>query len=119
MHNSGLSFEEEKRAALTLLQGIELGEMTPEQSYELLAQADPTLVHLIFKWLKKHYHRDHEMADEVRGRVSELLNENRSLTRKIKEGEADSVVDWFEGTHKYRDLSAEEFIDIVVEKLEG
>ncbi len=119
MHNSRLAFEEEKHAALTLLQGIEQGLMAPDQSYELLNEADPTLVHLIFKWLKKHYHRDHEQADEVRARVSELLNGYRSLTRKIKEGEADSVVDWFEGTHKYRDLSAEDFIDIVVEKLEG
>lgn len=114
-----MAFEEEKREALTMLKGIELGLMTPEESHVLLEAADPTLVHFIFKWIKKHYHRDHEMADEVRRRLSDVLNSYRSLTRKAKAGEADPIVDWFEGTHKYRDLSAEEFIDVVVDKLEG
>lgn len=102
-----------------MLQGIELGTMTPEQSNELMSAADPTLVHLIFKWIAKHYHRDHEMSFEVRGRLKDLQNSYRALTRYAKGGEADPVVDWFEGTHKYRDLSAEEFIDIIVDKLEG
>jgi len=102
-----------------MLQGIELGTMTPEESFELLDAADPTLVHFIFKWLRKHYHRDHEMADEVRARLKEVMNGYRSLTRKAKEGEADAIVDWFEGNHKYRELSAEEFIDLVVDKLES
>jgi hypothetical protein len=114
-----LAFEDEKRDALAILTGIELGLMTPEQSFALLDQADPTLVHFILKWIKKHYHRDHEQADEVRGRLKEVLNGYRSLTRKAKEGESDAIVDWFEGTYKYRDLEAEEFIDLVVEKLEG
>lgn len=114
-----MSFEDEKREALSTLQGIELGLMTPEQSFQRLEDADPTLVHFIFKWLKKHYHRDHEQADEVWRRLKEVQNSYRSLTRKAKEGEADPIVDWFEGNYKYRELSAEEFIDLVVEKLEG
>lgn len=114
-----MSFEDEKREALLTLQGIELGQMTPEESYQRLEEADPTLVHFIFKWIKKHYHRDHEMSDEVRRRLKEVQNSYRSLTRKAKEGESDPIVDWFEGTYKYRELSAEEFIDVVVEKLEG
>lgn len=77
------------------------------------------LVHFILKWIKKHYHRDHEDAPIVRARLSEVLNTYRALTRMAKEGETDPIVDWFEGTYKYRDLSAEEFIDVVVEKLEG
>ncbi len=119
MYISALSFEDEKSEALAMLQGIELGSMTPEESFQLLDAADPVLIHFIFKWLKKHYHRDHELSDEVRGRLKDVQNSYRSLTRKAKEGEVDPIVDWFEGTHKYRDLPAEEFIDLVVEKLEG
>lgn len=114
-----MAFEDEKREALTMLQGIELGLMTPDQSYALLEQADPVLVHFIVKWIKKHYHRDNEMSDEVRPRLAEVLNSYRSITRMAKAGESDPIVDWFEGSYKYRDLSAEEFIDVVVEKLEG
>ena len=119
MYIPALSFEDEKQEALKMLQGIELGSMTPEESFQLLDDADPVLIHFIFKWIKKHYHRDHEMADEVRARLKDVQNSYRSLTRKAKAGESDAIVDWFEGTHKYRDLPAEEFIDIIVEKLEG
>ncbi len=48
-----------------------------------------------------------------------MQNSYRSLTRKAKAGEADPIVDWFEGNYKYRELSAEEFIDLVVDKLES
>jgi hypothetical protein len=114
-----LDFEEEKRDALTMLRGIELGEMTPDESFHLLDKADPTLVYFIFKWIKKFYHRDHEASEIVRGRLSQLTNAHRSLTRKAKEGETDPVVEWFEGSHRYSETPAEEFIDLVVDKLEG
>jgi hypothetical protein len=114
-----VAFEEEKLEALVMLQGVEQGTMEPEESFELLNKADPTLVYFIFKWIKKHYHRDHEAVDIVRPRLSALCNEHRSLTRRAKSGEDDPVVGWFEGTHRYSELTAEEFIEIIVEKLEG
>ncbi len=112
-------FEEEKRLAFAMLSGIELGLMDPEESYELMKDADSTLVYFIFKWLKKHYHRDHDDHEIIRRRVKSVTNQYRSLTRKAKSGEADPIVEWFEGTHKYRELSAEDFIDVIVDKLEG
>jgi len=39
--------------------------------------------------------------------------------QKLKEGEADPVVEWFEETHDYSALSRDEFITLIVEKLEG
>ena len=113
-----MSFEHEKQTALRMLEGIELGTMSPSESYVLLNEADPTLVYFIFKWLRKRY-REHEAGDAVLGRLREVCNEHRSLTRKAKAGEEDPVVEWFEGSHSYKDLSSEEFIDLVVEKLEG
>ncbi len=112
-------FEEEKRVAFAMLSGIELGLMDPEETYELMKDADSTLVYFIFKWLKKHYHRDHDDHEVMRRRVKSVTNQYRALTRKAKSGEADPIVEWFEGTHKYRELSSEDFIDIIVDKLEG
>ncbi len=114
-----LAFEDEKREALTMLNGIVEGAMTPDESFALLDKADPTLVYFILKWIKKHFHREHERVEEVRGRLSNVTANYRSLTRRAKAGEADPVVEWFEGTHRYRELPADEFIDIVIEKLEG
>jgi hypothetical protein len=36
-----------------------------------------------------------------------------------KDGKEDALVAWFEDDYAYRDLRAAEFIDLVVEKLEG
>lgn len=113
-----MSFEEEKEAALGMLRGIELGEATADESYERLNEADATLVFFLFKWLRKRY-RDHDSGPVVMARLNEVRNNYRSLTRKAKAGEDDPVVGWFEGTYAYQDLEAEEFIDIIVEKLEG
>jgi len=114
-----LDFETEKQDALATLRGIELGEMSIEESFERLDAADATLVYFILRWLKKHYHRDHDQHDEVRGRLADVRNTYRAITRKAKVGEDDPVVEWFEGAHKYHELNAEEFIDIIVDKLEG
>ncbi len=92
--------------------------MSADESYSELREADPTLVHFIFKWLRKRY-RDHPAAEGVLGRLSAVCNEHRDITRHAKAGQDDPVVGWFESTYEYRDLDANEFIDLVVEKLEG
>ncbi len=114
-----MAFEEEKQEALETLRGIELGEMTAAESFERLDPADPTLVYFVFKWLKKHYHREHDDHEIVRARLKSVRNSYRSLTRKAKVGEEDPVVEWFEGSHRYDELKAEEFIDLIIDKLEG
>lgn len=92
--------------------------MQAEESYRELLEADPTLVHLIFRWLRKRY-RDHPGAEGVLGRLAAVCNEHRDITRHAKAGADDPVVGWFESTYKYKDLDSQEFIDIIVEKLEG
>jgi len=92
--------------------------MSPDESYHELRDADPALVHLIFRWLRKRY-RDHEAAEGVLGRLAEVCNAHRDITRHAKAGQDDPVVHWFEGAYKYKDLEATEFIDLIVEKLEG
>ena len=113
-----MSFEHEKQSALRILEGIELGTMTSDESYGYLRDSEPVLVYFIFKWLRKRY-RDHEAASGVLGRLADICNTHRSITRKAKEGEEDPVVGWFEGPYRYKDLTGSEFIDIVVEKLES
>lgn len=113
-----MSFEHEKQSALRILEGIELGTMDSAESYGHLRDADETLLYFMFKWLRKRYRED-EAAEGVLGRLADLCNEYRDLTRRAKEGEEDAVVGWFEGSYKYKDLTAEEFIDLIVEKLEG
>ncbi|MCA9682762.1 MAG: hypothetical protein KC457_11235 [Myxococcales bacterium] len=110
---------DEKREALAVLQGILTGEAMPEETIAALEEADPTLVYFILKYVKKHYHRDHDDYELMKSRLSEIKNTARSLTRRAKDGEGDPVVEWFESNHRYSDLSPELFIDLIVDKLEG
>ncbi|HEY0193843.1 MAG TPA: hypothetical protein VGC42_22155 [Kofleriaceae bacterium] len=85
--------------------------------FALVDDADPALLYLIVTWLRKHY-ADHVNADAVVGRLVELSTRG-SVAQKLKEGQADAVVQWFEENYSYRKLETKEFIELIVEKLEG
>jgi hypothetical protein len=112
-----MSFEQEQRAALRILEGIEEGTMNATDSLALVEEADPALIYLIFTWLRKRY-ADHANSDAVIGRVVDISNKG-TVPKMMKEGKADSVVQWFEETYSYKELDKAAFIELVVEKLEG
>ena len=112
-----MAFEHQQRAALRILEGIEGGSLTAADSFALVEEADPALLYLIFTWLRKHY-TEHVNADVVIGRLVELSNRS-SVAGKMKEGQTDPVVEWFEDGYSYRELGSKEFIELIVDKLEG
>jgi hypothetical protein len=112
-----MALEQEQRAALRILEGIEEGTMSAADSFSLVDDADPALVYLIFTWLRKRY-ADHPNADAVIGRLLAISNQG-SVPAKMKEGQADVVVQWFEDSYSYRDLGSKAFIELIVDKLEG
>ena len=93
--------------------------MSPADSFNLIEEADPTLVYFIFTWLRKWYPPSHPASEAVMGRLVELCNRYPAVTRKAKQGESDSIVEWFEDAYAYRDLRSREFVALIVEKLEG
>lgn len=112
-----MALEQEQRAALRILEGIEDGTMSATDSLALVEAADPALVYLIITWLRKRY-SDHPNADAVLGRVAAISS--RGATAKImKQGQADAISRWFEDSYSYRTLEKQEFIELVIEKLEG
>lgn len=116
--NDRMALEQEQRAALRILEGIEEGTMSASDSLALVEDADPALIYLIFTWLRKRY-ADHPNADAVIGRLVEISSRG-SIAAKMKEGQSDPVAQWFEESYSYRKLdSKEEFIQLIIEKLEG
>jgi hypothetical protein len=113
-----MAFEHQKAAALRILEGIEEGTMSTADSYSLVEDADPALIYLIFTWIRKRY-ADIPNADAVRARLVAVMEKDPSIPRKLKEGQADPVVEWFEEEYAYRDYGSHDFIDLIVEKLEG
>jgi hypothetical protein len=112
-----MSLEQHERDALRLLESISEGNLSPADSLALFEDADPALAYLIVTWLRKNY-ADHENADAVLGRLA-AVSSRGSMVKKIKEGQADPVIQWFEETYSYRKLEAKEFITLIVDKLEG
>ncbi len=112
-----MAYEQEQRAALRILEGIENASVNTTTLNDLVDDADPALLYLIFRWLRKRY-ADHPNSDTVIGKLVELGNRG-PVASKMKEGQADPVVTWFEDAYSYRDLDAAAFIALVVEKLES
>lgn len=114
-----MAFEHEQTQALRILQAFEQGTLSTSQTYGLVQDADPALLHFIFTWLRAHYPPHHPASQAVVGRMVELCNAHPQVPRRIKEGAADPIVEWFEDAHQYRELQSREFIALIVEKLEG
>src|SRR5688572_31116359 len=112
-----MALEQEQRAALRILEGIEEGTMSTTESYGLVEDADPALVYLIFTWLRKRY-ADHPNSDAVIGRLV-AISDRGKVPALMEAGRADPVVEWFEDGYSYRDLDAKAFIELVVDKLES
>ena len=114
-----MAFQHEKRHARGILSGIEDGNLRASELRTLVDEADPALIYFIFGWIRAHYPADHPASDGVLGRLVELGTDNPALASKLKEGQADPLVEWFDDAYTYRDLKATAFIDLIVEKLEG
>ena len=112
-------FAEEKAEAYSILTGIAYGTSTPDETFEVLKGQEPVFVYFVFRWLKKYFHKDHDDYEFVKANASDVKNTHRQLTRMAKDGEEDPLVEWFEGTYRYRELDAVAFIDLLIEKLEG
>ncbi len=108
---------EDRSNALRLIEGIENGTLTPSDAADLVEKIDPTLVYLTITWFRKRY-TDHVNADSVVGRLVELTK-YPAVAERMKEGQADSIVEWFEDAYSYRKLEAKELVDTVVDKLES
>lgn len=112
-----MAFEQEQRAALRILEGIEEGTMSASESHGIVEDANPALIYLLFTWLRKRY-ADHPNSDAVIGRLAEVSNRG-SVPAQMKEGHDDPVARWFEEGHSYKDYGSKEFVELIVEKLEG
>ena len=114
-----MAFDMEKAAAKRLLGALEDGTLGASDTFHLVQEADPTLVYFVFTWLRAWYPPSHPASDAVLGRLGELCSRHPKAAKIAKDGKDDALVPWFEGSYGYRDFRAAEFIDLVVEKLEG
>lgn len=114
-----MGFETEIRAAREIVSALEDGTRDTAQTYFLVENADPTLLYLIFAWLRGSYPPTNPASDGVLGRLTALCTQYPAVAQRAKAGQSDPVVDWFEDAYEYRNFEADGFCELVVEKLEG
>lgn len=114
-----MAFEYEKQEARRMLAAIEDGGTSTFAASQLFDGADPALVHFLFAWIRAHYPSSKSVSSGVLGRLGALCTEHPKIARLAKTGSSDSLVTWFEDAHSYRELSADAFIDLIVDKLES
>jgi len=114
-----MAFNMEKAAARRLLGALEDAKLGTSDTFRLVEKADPALVYFVFTWLRARYPSSHPASDAVLGRMGELCSRYPKAARMAQDGKEDPIVEWFEDAYNYRDFQAAEFIDLVVEKLEG
>jgi hypothetical protein len=114
-----MAFDSEKRVAARLLAVVENGTLPIADTKPLMEEADPALVYLLFGWLRARYHSGHSASEGVLGRIVALCSSSSVIARKVRSGEQDAIVQWFEETYAYRDLDRDAFISLIVDKLEG
>lgn len=114
-----MSFHQEKRDAHRLLDALENASLPADDTRYLLEDADPALVYFLFAWLRVRYAAGHSASEGVLGRIVEQCRESPKIARKARTGEKDAIVVWFEEAHDYRELDRDDFIALIIEKLEG
>lgn len=112
-----MAYEQQQRAALRIIEGVEEGQMSAGDLLSLVEETDPALVYLLFTWLRKRY-ADHPNADAVIGRLV-AISDRGAVPALVKAGREDPVVEWFEDGYGYRDLDAQQFVELIVDKLES
>ena len=104
---------------MQILDAVEGGQVNAAGAYNLIRDADPTLIYFIFAWLRHRYRSGQPAAEAVSGRLAEIATAYPAVPRMVKTGGQDSIVAWFEDAYAYGDFDAPSFIELIVEKLEG
>jgi hypothetical protein len=116
-----MSIDFEKREGLRLLSGLENGNLTSADAFNVADQRDPVIVYFILRYLREKYPATQPAGAGVARRLVELTTTYDGVVAKAKQGEKDSIREWFDDTYSLREFfdKPEELMDLIVEKIEG
>lgn len=111
----------EKSEAMRLLSGLENGSMNTADAYAIAVKRDPILVYFIVRYLRETYKNDQQSGSAVLNRLIDLTGTYADIQKMIRQAEADVMVSWFNDTHDIKQFRGKpgEYIDLIVDKLEG
>lgn len=112
------------REGVRFIIGIEDGNLPVADCYMICENLDPVLVSLMVHYIRHKCSRPSVRDSSGGGGLSRLLELSSTypdLVNEIREGEKDSLFQWFEDGYQYQDYfhEPEAFVELIVEKLEG
>jgi len=116
-----MSVEFEKQEANRLMTGIEDGGMTAADAYNIAENRDPVFLYFMTRYLREKYPPGSPQAQGVTERLIELTSTYDSIVKAIQEGEKDSMREWFDDSYSMKEFfrDSQEFVDLIVDKLES
>lgn len=111
----------EAREGKRLLTGLETGKMSTADAYNIADERDPVVVYFVLRFLREKYPPGNPASQGVMERLLELTKTYDDIVKMSKQGEKDSMREWFDDTYEMREFfgSGEAMIDMIVEKLES
>jgi hypothetical protein len=113
--------DQEKRESLRFLKGLENGNLTAADAYNIADKRDPVMVYFVMRYLREKYPASNPAAQGVTQRLLELTRTYDGIVKASKAGEKDSITEWFDDTYEMREFfdKPDELVDMLVEKIEG
>lgn len=113
--------EQEIREGLRLLKGLEDGNITSADAYNIAEKRDPVLVYFVLRFLRDKYPAANPSSEGVVRRVLELTSTYPDIVKMSKKGEADVITEWFNDSYAMAEYYEEQeaLISMLVEKIEG
>ena len=113
--------EHEIREGLRLLKGLEEGNLSASDAYNVAGKQDPVMIYFVLKFLREKYPAGNPTSEGVVRRMVELTSTYPDLVKMSKKGEADVIAEWFGESYALSEFydDQEQFISLLVEKIEG
>lgn len=111
----------ERNETLRLIRGIENGNLPFNDAYQIASKLDPVLVYFAMRYLRERHPPTNPASSGVVERLVELTSTYADLVQLARKGEKDVMREWFDDTHTVREFfdREQEFVDLIVDKLEG
>ena len=111
----------DRNETLRLIRGIENGNLLTVDAYQIATNRDPVLVYFALRYIRERYPASHPNSTGVLARLVELTKTYPDVMELSRKGEKDVMREWFDDTHTVREFfgKEEEFVDLIVDKLEG
>jgi hypothetical protein len=111
----------EGREGKRMLSGLEMGKLSVADVYNIADELDPVLVYFVLRYLREKYPPGNPASQGVMERLLELTKTYDDVVKASKQGEKDSMREWFDDTHSMHEFfgDSDAFVDMIVEKLES